>query len=85
MLNPYEAIDPIEWRRRHDEAIRRMSLPPRKRIPIADAYLLDGEEPLGEGVDLDIPERFLPHLLRQRELPTWRRRCLGRCRGVWAY
>ena len=57
MLDPYERIDPNEFRTRREEAERRMRLPPRQRIPVVEGYQLVGEPPLGEGVDPQIPER----------------------------
>ena len=57
MLEPFQPIDPGEFRRRLEEAERRARLPSRRRIPIPEGYLLDGEPPLGDRVDPRLPER----------------------------
>lgn len=49
MRDPYERIDPNEFRTRREEAERRMRLPPRQRIPAVEGYQFVGEPPLGEG------------------------------------
>ena len=67
MRDPYERIDPNEFRTRREEAERRMRLPPRQRIPVVEGYQFVGEPPLGEGVDPQIPERDSFLILRANE------------------
>jgi hypothetical protein len=67
MRDPYERIDPNEFRTRREEAERRMRLPPRQRIPMVEGYQLVGKPPLGEGVDPQIPERDSFLILRANE------------------
>jgi hypothetical protein len=67
MLDPYERIDPNEFRMRREEAERRMRLPPRQRIPMVEGYQLVGEPPLGEAVGPQIPERDSFLILRANE------------------
>lgn len=67
MRDPYERIDPNEFRTRREEAERRMRLPPRQRIPVVEGYQFVGEPPLGERVDPQIPERDSFLILRANE------------------